>query len=214
MSGPRFDEQEVKHRALTRLLSEAPTAYKRSDDDLNPDADPVGGGAAPRAAAVLMPIVARRPEVTVLLTQRTEHLALHAGQIAFPGGRVDDADADVVMTALREAQEETGLGREFVEPIGFLEAYLTRSNFRVVPVVGLVTPGFGLSPASDEVASIFEVPLRFLMTPQNHAIHTRRWLGKERRFHAIAFGDRYIWGATAGMLKNFYDRMYASESES
>jgi 8-oxo-dGTP pyrophosphatase MutT (NUDIX family) len=209
----RYDKEEVKYRARTRLLNAVPTAHKRSDDDLNPDGDVLGDGVPIRLAAVLVPIVTRRPEVTVLLTQRTEQLAMHAGQIAFPGGRVDDTDADMVMTALREAQEETGLDRKFVEPIGFLEAYLTRSNFRVVPVVALVTPGFALSPARDEVASIFEVPLRFLMTPQNHAIHSRQWLGQERRFHAISFGDRYIWGATAGMLKNLYDRMYGSEPE-
>ncbi len=213
MSEPRFDEEEVKRRARVYLLDTAPTTHNRGDDDLNSQCGRTAAGEQIRAAAVLIPIVVRRPEVTVLLTQRTEHLALHAGQIAFPGGRVDDADADVVATALREAQEETGLCGKFVEPLGFLEAYLTRSNFRVVPVVALVRPGFSLSPATDEVACVFEVPLRFLMTPRNHAIHSRQFLGEERRFHAIAFGDRYIWGATAGMLMNFYDRMYGHDRE-
>jgi 8-oxo-dGTP pyrophosphatase MutT (NUDIX family) len=209
----RFDAEEVKERASKRLLARAPTAHRRGDDDLNPHLRPLEEEMVIRAAAVLVPIVARKPEATVLLTQRTEHLAMHAGQIAFPGGSVDARDVDPVMTALRETREETGLGEDFVEPIGFLEAYLTRSNFRIVPVVGLVTPGFALAPAREEVASVFEVPLRFLMTPKNHAIHSRQWLGRQRLFHAISFGDRYIWGATAGMLRNFYERMYASEAE-
>ena len=145
MSSLRFDEEEVKERAGT-LLREPPATHRRSDDDLNPDWNAAGDGALARPAAVLIPLVARRPEVTVLLTQRAEYLAMHAGQIAFPGGRVDDADADVVMTALREAQEETGLNPEFIEPIGFLEAYLTGTNFLIVPVVALVAPGFRADP--------------------------------------------------------------------
>jgi 8-oxo-dGTP pyrophosphatase MutT (NUDIX family) len=211
MNGLRFDEAEVRRLARARLLNAAPSTHARGDDDLNADAEGRDDDVQLRAAAVLIPIIARQPEVTVLLTQRTEHLALHAGQISFPGGRVDDADADVVETALREAHEETGLGHEFVEPIGFLEAYLTRSNFCVVPVVAVVHCGFALAPAREEVAAIFEVPLRFLMTPKNHVVHSRQWLGRERRYYAISFGERYIWGATAAMLKNLYDRMYGSE---
>ena len=111
---------------------------------------------------------------------------------------------------MREAEEETGLARRLVEPSGFLDGYLTRTAFRVVPVVALVRPGFALRPDPTEVADIFEVPLRFLMTPENHLRHSRDWQGKSRSFYAMPYGERYIWGATAGMIKNLYDRMYAA----
>jgi 8-oxo-dGTP pyrophosphatase MutT (NUDIX family) len=207
MSERRFDEPEVRRLAKTQLLNAAPLTHAKGDDDLV--SYPEGADIAPnRVAAVLMPLIARRPEVTVLLTQRTEQLAMHAGQISFPGGRVEETDSDVVMTAIRETYEETGLTPEFIEPIGFLEAYLTSSRFCIVPVVAVVHCGFALAPAKEEVAAIFEVPLRFLMTPDNYAVHSRQWLGRERRYYALTFGERYIWGATAAILKNFCDRMY------
>ena len=156
-----------------------------------------------------MPIVRRQPELTVLLTQRTEHLPSHPGQVAFPGGKIDAGDADAIATALRETEEETGLERRFVNPLGYLDAYQTRSGFRVIPVVGLVETGFDLIAEAGEVADIFEVPLRFLMDPANHLQHTREWKGAERRFYAMPYGEKYIWGVTAGMLRNLYDRMYS-----
>jgi 8-oxo-dGTP pyrophosphatase MutT (NUDIX family) len=203
----RFDEAEIRARAATRLLRDAPQAVARSDDDLNPDLKAIDPLKTRRAAAVLVPIVLHEPELTVLLTQRTDHLASHAGQVAFPGGKIEPRE-DALAAALRETREETGLDQSYIEPIGFLDAYLTRTSFHVVPVVALVKPGFVLAPHEGEVAAVFEVPLRFLMSQENHARHSREWLGKERFFYAMPYGERYIWGATAGMIMNLYDRLY------
>ncbi|MGH6873654.1 MAG: CoA pyrophosphatase, partial [Aestuariivirgaceae bacterium] len=190
--------------------STPPAAHRRGDDDLNPGLTPMGD--LPRPAAVLIPIIAHEPEATVLLTLRKDDLASHAGQVAFPGGKIDNQDEDEIAAALRETEEETGLAPSFVEPLGFLDAYLTRTNYRVVPVVAIVMPGFHLSPAADEVAAVFEVPLRFLMSPENHLIHSREWQGAARQFYAMPFGERYIWGATAGMVKSLYDRLYGENT--
>ena len=203
----RFDEAEFRARAATRLLKDAPQAVARSDDDLNPDLKAIDPLLPRRAAAVLVPIVLHEPELTVLLTQRTDHLASHAGQIAFPGGKIEPRE-DALAAALRETREETGLDRSYIEPVGFLDAYLTRTSFHVVPAVALVKPGFVLAPHEGEVAAVFEVPLRFLMSRENHARHSRVWQGKPRFFYAMPYGERYIWGATAGMIMNLYDRLY------
>ncbi len=211
----RFSAAEFADRARECLLSSIPREAvdlkleaPRSDDDLNRHLPPTFEVSRPRPAAVLVPLVRREPELTVLLTQRTEHLPSHPGQVAFPGGKIDDTDDDAVATALRETEEETGLLPAFVEPVGFLDAYQTRTGFRVVPVVALVRTGFSLTPEEGEVADIFEVPLRFLMDPGNHQRHSREWQGSERHFYAMPYEGRYIWGATAGMLRNLYDRMY------
>ncbi len=211
----RFDADEFMARASDRLLAKIPAEAMdmraeapRSDDDLNPHLRPTFEVSDPRPAAVLVGLVRREPELTVLLTQRTEHLPSHPGQVAFPGGKIDEDDADAVAAALRETEEETGLLRCFVTPVGFLDAYQTRTGYRVLPVVAMVEPGFELRPEDGEVADIFEVPLRFLMNPTNHQYHSRRWQGSNRRFYAMPYGERYIWGATAGMLRNLYDRMY------
>jgi 8-oxo-dGTP pyrophosphatase MutT (NUDIX family) len=205
----QFDEAEFRDRARSGLLSQAPAMPIRSDDDLNPDARAIPYDAVPAPAAVLVPVVRRDPELTVLLTLRTGHLASHAGQIAFPGGKLDRDDAGPVEAALREAREEIGLDAKHVETLGFLDRYLTRTAFSVVPVVAMVAPGFTVAPHPGEVSDVFEVPLRFLMTSENHHIHSRDWQGKTRHFYAMPFGERYIWGATAGMIKNLYDRLYA-----
>jgi len=161
------------------------------------------------AAAVLVAIT-DRPEPGVLLTLRQPHLRRHAGQIAFPGGRVDSGDEDAVAAALREAQEEIGLDPSFVEPLGYLDAYRTGTGFRIFPVVSLVREGFTLALDAREVADTFEVPLAFLMDERNHRTEARTWLGVERRFYAMPFEDRYIWGATAGIMKNMHKRLFSA----
>ncbi len=205
-----FSEAEFRARAALRLLDAQPFVHARSDDDLNPAARILPDGAKLRPAAVLVPLVMRQPELTVLLTQRTAHLKSHSGQVAFPGGKIDHDDETAIQAALREAQEEIGLAPAFAEPIGFLDGYQTGTAFHVVPVVALVRPGFTITPEPNEVAAVFEVPLRFLMSPANHQRHSREWQGKPRFYYAMPFEERYIWGATAGMIKNLYDRVYAS----
>ncbi len=162
---------------------------------------------APRHAAVLIPIVLHS-QPTILLTQRTAHMSSHAGQIAFPGGKVDATDADARAAALREAWEEVGLARKYVQVIGELPAYVTGTAFVVTPVVALVQPGFTLVHQPAEVADAFEVPLAFLMDPAHHRRHAFDWEGVQREWfsmpYADAQGERFIWGATAGMLRNFY----------
>lgn len=183
-------------------------AIGRSDWDLDPtlSAD-LAVMETPRPAAVLVPVV-MRPVLTVLLTQRTDMLSKHAGQISFPGGRMDPEDRDAVDTAMREAEEEIGLDRSFVEPVGFLDGYRTGTGYHVTPVVALIDPGFTLQLAADEVAEAFEVPLTFLMEPLNHQRHSREWRGRVRSYWAMPYEERYIWGATAGMLKNMHARLF------
>lgn len=168
------------------------------------------GPGDPRAAAVLVPLVVREAGLSVLLTQRADHLSDHAGQISFPGGRREPFDHDATATALREAQEEVALAPERVEVLGALPDYLTGTGFRVTPIVGLVHSPFTVHADRLEVAEIFEVPLPFLMNPANHEVRLLRWEGGERRFFAMPYarpgtgGQYFIWGATAGMLRNFY----------
>lgn len=158
-------------------------------------------------ASVLIPIVMRE-QPTVLLTERTMHLSTHSGQIAFPGGKVDELDADAAATALREAQEEVGLDPRFVQVLGVMPDYVTGSSFVITPVVALVQPGFVLTPNPFEVADVFEVPLAFLMNPAHHHAHVFEWEGVKREWFSMPYQDalvqRFIWGATAGMLRNFY----------
>lgn len=162
---------------------------------------------APMHASVLLPIVMRE-HPTVLLTERTMHLSMHSGQIAFPGGKADEDDADAAATALREAQEEVGLDPAFVQVLGVMPHYVTGSAFIITPVVALVQPGFSLTPNAYEVADIFEVPLEFLMNPAHHQRHAMEWQGVRREWFSMPYQDqlrqRFIWGATAGMLRNFY----------
>jgi len=159
-----------------------------------------------RPAAVLIPIV-DHAEPTVLLTQRSPNLADHAGQIAFPGGKIEVNDATPRDTALREAEEEIGLNRRFVEPLGYLGVYGTSFGFRILPTVARVKPGFSLRINHSEVDDAFEVPLSFLMNPQNHQIHSKEFRGMERSYYAMPFAERYIWGATAGILRVLYERI-------
>ncbi len=161
-----------------------------------------------RPAAVLIPVI-DRPQPTVLLTQRAAHLNDHAGQISFPGGKIDTTDASPLDTALREADEEVGLAREFIDPIGYLDLYGTSFGFRILPTVARVRPGFTLRVNASEVDDAFEVPLAFLMNPANHQLHSKEFRGMERTYYAMPYGDRYIWGATAGILRMLYERIFA-----
>lgn len=162
-----------------------------------------------RPAAVLIPVV-DHPQPTVLLTQRSAHLADHAGQIAFPGGKIDATDASPLDAALREAEEEVGLDRSFVDPIGYLGVYGTGFGFRILPTVARVRPGFRMRINHAEVDDAFEVPLSFLMNPANHQVHIKEFRGMERSYYAMPFAERYIWGATAGILRALYERIYLS----
>ncbi|WP_421996474.1 CoA pyrophosphatase [Reyranella sp.] len=160
--------------------------------------------AAFRPAAVLVPLVVREPAITVLLTQRTDDMPSHAGQIAFPGGRTQKEDADAVATALRETEEEVGLSRTFVDVLGAVDPYRTGTGYEITPIVGIVRPGFTTHADPREVADVFEVPLAHFLDERNHRIDSRLYQGRERRYYAMPYGDRYIWGATAGMLKNLH----------
>ena len=160
-----------------------------------------------RPAAVLIPVV-DHAQPTVLLTQRAAHLNDHAGQISFPGGKIDATDASPLDAALREAEEEIGLAREFVDPIGYLDLYATGFGFRILPTVARVRPGFKLRINKSEVDDAFEVPLAFLMDPSNHQLHSKEFRGMERSYYAMPFEERYIWGATAGILRVLHERIY------
>jgi 8-oxo-dGTP pyrophosphatase MutT (NUDIX family) len=212
----RFDWPEFEERARRGLHLEVPReghdltlTAARGDHDLNPGAVMADERGSVTRAAVLVPIIKREPQASMLLTQRNTGLSSHAGQVAFPGGKFDHDDRDATACALREAFEETGLAAHFVRPIGYLDPYHTRTGFRVIPVVALVDTGFELSPAPQEVDAVFEVPLAFLMDPRHHRRETRTWQGSERHFYAMPWGERYIWGATAGMIRNLYERLYA-----
>ncbi len=177
------------------------------DHALNPDYAARLSTATLRDAAVLIPVV-DRAEATVLLTQRTEKLRKHAGQIAFPGGAVDPDDGTAERAALREAAEEIGLSADRIEIVGRLPRYLTGSGFSITPVLGVVRTPFDLVPNADEVADIFEAPLSFLMDPANHRRESRVVGGRERFYYAMPYEKRFIWGVTAGILRGLYERLY------
>lgn len=162
----------------------------------------------PKAAAVLIPIVDHAPDATVLLTQRIDTLRTHSGQVAFPGGRIDPGDASPAEAAMREALEEIGLEARHISPIGYLDPYLTGTGYLVVPTVALITPPFRLTINPAEVHDAFEVPLAFLMEPANHQRLSRSFGGTLRTFYVMPYAERQIWGATAGMLRNLYERLY------
>ena len=210
-----FSADDLRRLARERLPSRlaadafAPGAPPRASDfalgGSPPDAPTI---ARARPAAVIAPIVARRAGLSVLLTQRAAHLRRHSGQVALPGGQIDDGET-ARDTALREAREEIGLEERYVEPLGWLDPYLTGTGFRVAPLVALIDPAFTLEINADEVAEVFEAPFAFLMNPANHRLDEREWQGEKRKFYAMRYGERYIWGATAGILRNLYERLFS-----
>jgi len=180
---------------------------RRGDHDLNP-----WMAATPpyKPAAVLVPVIDRPSGATILLTKRTDHLPDHPGQISFPGGSIEAADANAEAAALREAEEEVGLPRAAVEIVGRLDDYVVRTGFLVSPFVGIIQPPLELRPDPVEVAEVFEVPLDFILDTANHERHSREIQGRESQFYVLPYEDRYIWGATAGMLINLYEVLVAS----
>jgi 8-oxo-dGTP pyrophosphatase MutT (NUDIX family) len=206
--------EEFFRRARARLtldvppgLSDASIAPARGDHDLDPLMRKIAEVRPIRPAAVLVPII-ERPQPTVLFTQRSSHLPDHAGQISFPGGKIEPRDATPLDAAMREADEEIGLARSVIDPIGYLDLYMTTLGYRIVPSVARVAPDFRLTLNPAEVDDTFEVPLAFFMEPANHQQHSRDWQGLKRTYYAMPFGERYIWGVTAGILHNLYDRIY------
>ncbi len=211
-----FAPDAFRGLARQRLLKAPPPG------DLNPDLPPDVGDhdlnagqpklvfhdGPPRRAAVLVPVVAREGGATVLLTRRTDHLPAHAGQVAFPGGKIEGTDATPLAAALRETREEIGIEAGVIDPVGYLDLYETGTGFRIVPVVAMVDPGYGLEIDEGEVADVFEVPLAFLMTPSNHRRDSRLFRGVQRHFYAMPYRDNYIWGATAGIIRNLFNRVY------
>lgn len=210
MSDTPFTFDDFLTRAKSKLAL-APVFGAEEDDigdhSLDPSLIALRQQGPRKFAAVLFGIV-KGQEPSVLLTQRTSHLPSHAGQIAFPGGKIDADDASPLEAALREAQEEVGLARHFVDCLGYLGPYQTTTGFRIMPVVALIDPRRALMANPDEVADLFEVPLAFLMNPQNHQRHRREFRGRERIYYAMPFGERYIWGATAGMIRSLYSLLY------
>jgi 8-oxo-dGTP pyrophosphatase MutT (NUDIX family) len=178
----------------------------RGDHDLNPASFP-GANELFKPAAVLVPVVVRSTGPSLLLTRRASHLKKHAGQISFPGGRAEDEDATVADTALRESHEEIGLRPDLVEIVGALSTYLTVTRYSVTPIVGLIDPVSDLVAEQEEVAEIFEVPLSFLLDNRNHKKHSGFHNGIERHWYAMPYNSYYIWGATAGMIKDLSERV-------
>lgn len=204
-----IDQGDLEQRLRTRLtpLDALAAAHARGDRDLNPDW-PTPPGRVLRDAAVLAPIV-RRPEGwTMLFTERAADLASHPSQISFPGGKIE-ADETPVDAACREALEEIGLERSFIAPLGGFDSYETGTGFRIMPVVGFVEPGFSLTLDVREVAEVFEAPVDFLLDPANHERREGEWRGRRGAYYAMPYQGRFIWGATAGMIRALYERLYA-----
>jgi 8-oxo-dGTP pyrophosphatase MutT (NUDIX family) len=213
MRGALLDTPEFLALAERRLRRQPPElvdvlANPRGDHSLQDE--PFEVPPSPKPAAVLVPVVLHEDEPAVLLTERAAGLREHSGQIAFPGGRVDATDASPLHAAYREAEEEIGLDRSLVTPLGYLDGYLSSTNYLVLPVVGLVSPSYSLALNPHEVADAFEVPLHVLMDPNRHELHAREWKGRLRRYYAIPYAERYIWGVTAGIIRNMYMRLYGS----
>ncbi|CAN0655719.1 CoA pyrophosphatase [Nitratireductor aquimarinus] len=202
-----FSAEEFRRRAARQQGPAGAEDY--GDHSLNPDLREMIVRPGLRDAAVLIPVVDHADGASVILTQRTLALRNHSGQIAFPGGRIDPEDVSPEAAALREADEEIGLRPRIVDVVGRMPDYSTGSGYRIAPVLGIVRPGFRLHLNPDEVDAAFEVPLAFLMDPANHRRESRLWQEKERFYYTMPFGERFIWGVTAGIIRTLYERLYA-----
>ena len=210
-----FAPAEVFARVAARLSASVPAdALARheipagGDHSLNPWEISPDFLATTRVAAVLIGLVEREDGLHVLLTQRGSALRVHSGQIAFPGGKMDPEDATPAATALREVHEEIGISADRIEVLGYLGAYLSRTGFRIVPVVARIRPPFALTLNPEEVVEAFEVPFSFLMAEANHQLRQREWKGIQRWFYAMPYGERNIWGITAGITRNLFEALY------
>jgi 8-oxo-dGTP pyrophosphatase MutT (NUDIX family) len=209
-----FSIDDLRARARSQLSLSLPehamdpVAQRASSDyALNPPGPGRDFIARAQPAAVLAPIIARSSGPTMLLTLRAATMRSHSGQVAFPGGKIDAGETPQA-AALREAHEEIGLEARHIETLGWLDPYLTGSGYRIMPLLAILDPGFTLTINKHEVEDVFETPLRFLMDPANHQRHQREWQGRMRQYYAMPHEGRYIWGATAGILRNLYERLY------
>ena len=200
-----------------RVLEDGEGVAEREDRDardvgdhiLNPSVRLSGDGIRLKDAAVLVPVIDDGDEARVIFTQRTKTLRNHSGQISFPGGGIDAQDRSPEEAALRETEEEIGMSRRFIETVGRMPDYISGTGFRIKPVLAVVRPGFTLTPNPAEVDEVFEVPLSFLMNPANHSRGSRMFQGRERFFYEMPYGERYIWGITAGIVRSIYERFYS-----
>ncbi|MDP9572530.1 UNVERIFIED_ORG: 8-oxo-dGTP pyrophosphatase MutT (NUDIX family) [Agrobacterium larrymoorei] len=200
-----------------RVLEDGEGVAEREDRDardigdhiLNPSVRLSGEGIRLKDAAVLVPVIDDGDEARVIFTQRTKTLRNHSGQISFPGGGIDAQDRSPEEAALRETEEEIGVSRRFIETVGRMPDYISGTGFRIKPVMAVVRPGFTLTPNPAEVDEVFEVPLSFLMNPANHSRGSRMFQGRERFFYEMPYGERYIWGITAGIVRSIYERFYS-----
>ena len=199
-----MNEELTREWITERFRADTPNPVKKDWGDhlLNPR---IGQADNLIPAAVLIPVVNREDELKVLFTRRAANLAQHAGQISFPGGHIEESDNEPIDAALRETEEEVGLPRHHIDVIGQLENYISRTGFEITPIVGVIEPPFTVVPQPSEVAEVFEVPLSFLLNPENHHRHTREISGENREFYAMPYGEYYIWGVTAGILVNLYE---------
>lgn len=206
---PLYSADEFRRRALHQSGGPVELAWRDHGDHLlNPETISQVAGLKLKDAAVLVPVVDSGDDAKVIFTLRTSTLRKHSGQIAFPGGAIDPEDASPEMAAVREAGEEIGLADIFIEPVARLPHYLAATGFRITPILAVVRPGFHLALNPTEVEDVFEVPLSFLMDPGHHVTDTMLWQGTERHFYRMPYGQRMIWGITAGIVRTLYERLY------
>lgn len=207
-----FDAGDFRKRAQRHdpdhALGPDPAHLAHGDHVLNRDLMVHLDGIKLREAAVLVPVTEDGPNAQVILTRRAVAMRKHSGQVAFPGGAIDPEDGSAEIAAMREAEEEIGLDRRFVEPVGRLPVYLTSTGFRITPVLAVVQPGYELVANPAEVDAVFETPLSFLMDPANHRRESRVWENVERHYYVMPYGEHHIWGVTAGIIRTMYERLY------